>query len=256
MPGQVVLITGANNGIGLALTKALLADGYRVAAFDLSGEKLAGLTDQYTMNLRFYICDVTDADRVQAAVASVIAEWKEIDILVNNACLAFFCPYEDKPLADTRREFEVNYFGYLHTIDAVLPHMKSKRKGIIHNFSSSVGISGFPGIYGYVSTKGAIEGLTRTLSIEFQRYGITVNLVHPPLTRTKSAAPLGIPEQFMADPNDVGRKLAKKIGSTKSIVTPDIAASFGVFIARHFPEAMGRFLGARTEAAREHAGRG
>jgi len=86
--------------------------------------------------------------------------------------------------------------------------------------SSGVSITGFPGIYGYASTKGAIEALTKTSSLELDRYNICVNIVHPPLTNTKSA-PLGIPTQAMADPTDVGRKLAKKILSTKPVIIPD-----------------------------------
>ena len=240
---RVVIITGANNGIGLGLAKALSAGGDHVACFDLSGENLA--------DLKFIKCDVSDQAQVEASVADVIAEWGRIDILVNNACVAIFSPFEEKQLADTRREFEVNYFGYINLIRAVLPAMKLQHGGIIHNFSSTVGTSGFAGIYGYSSTKGAIEALSRTLAIEFAPHGITVNIVHPPLTRTKSSTPLGVPPQFMADPADVGRKLAKKIGSTKPVITPGASESIGVFVSKLFPEMMGRFLSARATAARE-----
>ncbi|OFW63315.1 MAG: short-chain dehydrogenase [Actinobacteria bacterium RBG_13_63_9] len=245
MPKEVVILTGANNGIGLGLAKALAAHGFRLACLDLSGENLSGL--------RFFMCDVADPAQVEAAVIAVVAEWGRVDILVNNACLAIFAPFEEKSIADTRREFEVNYFGYVNLISAVLPHMKAQGSGIIHNFSSTVGTSGFAGIYGYASTKGAIEALTRTLAIEFAPYGIAVNIVHPPLTRTKSSAPLGVPAKFMADPSVVGRKLAKRIRSTKAVVTPGLAESLGVFMTKLIPEAMGKFLSARAAAAREAA---
>ncbi len=253
MTTPVVIITGANNGIGFHMTKSLLENQLRVAGLDLSGENLSALQDSYPDLLRFYQCDVTDETQVNAAVASVIQEWGRIDILVNNACLAIFSPFEQKSLDDTRKEFEVNYFGYLHMIKAVLPHMKAQGQGIIHNVSSGVGITGFPGIYGYASTKGAIEALTRTLALEFEPYGINVNLVHPPLTHTKSAAPLGIPPQMMADPADVGRKLVKRIQSTKATVTPDFQTVLGLFANRHFPEAMGKLLAKMTRRARKDA---
>lgn len=245
MPGDVVVITGANSGIGLALARSLQSPGFRVAALDLSGENLAGI--------KFLACDVTDRAQVQASVADILAAWGQIDILVNNACLALFAPFEAKSVEDTRREFEVNYFGYINLISAVLPHMKSRRRGIIHNVSSTVGVCGFPGISGYASTKGAIEALTRTLAIELAPYGITVNLVHPPLTRTPSSAPLGVPMRFMADPAVVGRKLARKIGSTKAVITPGLAESIGVFMTRLIPTAMGRFLSARAAVAQRKA---
>src|SRR3974377_717117 len=101
MPNEVILVTGANNGIGLGLVRALAEDGYRVGAFDLSGENLAGL--------RFHACDVTQAPRVVACVGAVLAEWGRIDVLVNNACLAIFLPFEERSLAGTARGLEVNY---------------------------------------------------------------------------------------------------------------------------------------------------
>lgn len=242
---RVIIVTGANNGIGLGLAEALAAGGDQVACFDLSGENLSGH--------KFVRCDVTEPTQVEASIAGVIADWGRVDILVNNACLAIFAPFEEKPLSDTRREFEVNYFGYVNMIRAVLPFMKAQHGGVIHNVSSTVGTSGFAGIYGYSSTKGAIEALSRTLAIEFAPYGITVNIVYPPLTRTKSSSPLGVPAQFMADPAEVGRKLAKKIGSKGAVVTPGIAESLGVLSSKLAPEAMGKFLSARAAAAREAA---
>jgi NAD(P)-dependent dehydrogenase (short-subunit alcohol dehydrogenase family) len=241
---DVVVITGANDGIGLGLARALAAEGCRVACLDLSGENLS--------DLWFRPCDVTDPAQVEAAITAVIAQWGQIDVLVNNACVAVLARFEEKALGATRREFEVNYFGYVNLIRAVLPHMKTRRRGVIHNVSSAVGISGFPGLYGYASTKGAIEALTRTLAIELAPAGIAVNLVHPPLTRTKSSAPLGLPSRFMADPVTVGRKLAKRIGSKKAVITPGPAEAIAVFVARLIPGAMGRFLSARAEAARHN----
>ena len=249
MDKQVVVITGANNGIGLGITKTLLARQFYVAALDLSGENLAELSVGQADRLRFYDCDVTDRDKVRSTVDAVVQEWGQVDILVNDACLAIFSPFEQKSLADTHKEFEVNYFGYIHLIQAVLPHMKAQGHGIIHNFSSGVGLTGFPGIYGYASTKGAIEALTRTLAIEFEPYGITVNLIHPPLTQTKSSAPLGIPGQMMGDPQMVGRKIGQKIGSTKAVITPDLGTALGIFTNRHFPGAMGRLFASMTKRA-------
>lgn len=245
MPDDVVVITGANSGIGLALARSLHSAGFRVAGLDLSGDNLTGI--------KYLQCDVTDATQVRAAVAAVVAAWGRIDVLVNNACLAIFAPFETKGIEETRREFEVNYFGYVNTIAAVLPHMKARRHGVIHNVSSTVGVSGFPGIYGYASTKGAIEALTRTLAIELAPYGVAVNLVHPPLTRTPSSAPLGIPAQLMADPATVGRKLAKRIGSRKPVITPGVSEAIGVLLTRVIPATMGKFLGARAAAARGKA---
>ena len=250
MEEPVVIITGANNGIGFHMTRDLLKNQHCVAGFDLSGENLDSLMAEYPDRLRFYPCDVADHTQVESAVEQVIGEWGRIDILVNNAALAIFAPFEEKSPEDTRREFEVNYFGYLHTIRAVLPHMKAQGQGIIHNFGSGVGITGFPGIYGYVSTKGAIESLTRTLALEFEPFGIHVTLMHPPLTRTQSSAPLGIPPQMMADPEQVGRQLARQIRSIRPVITSGLQSSIGLWMMRLFPTGMGRLLSRAALRAR------
>jgi NAD(P)-dependent dehydrogenase (short-subunit alcohol dehydrogenase family) len=140
---------------------------------------------------------------------------------------------------------------YARMIKAVLPYMKSQERGIIHNVSSGVGITGFPGIYGYASTKGAIEALTLTLAFEFEKYGISVNTIHPPLTNTKSASQLGIPTQVMADAAKVGQQLAGKILSTTPVVTPNLQTRLYLYLSRRFPGFIGRFIGKMTEKERE-----
>lgn len=246
MNNKVILITGANNGIGLVMTKTLLADRYRVAALDLSTENLASLGAEYPNQLTVQVCDVSNEDQVRAAVEAVIQKWGQINILVNNAALAIFKRFEERTLDETRREFEVNYFGYVNVIAAVLPHMKT-RGGIIHNMSSGVGITGFARLPGYTSTKGAIESLTRTLAIELAPYGIHVNVMHPPLTNTKSASPLGLPPQALADPALVGRNLAKKIESTKPIIASDLQTAIYLFFAYRYPLFFGRLFSKLSE---------
>ena len=251
MKRKVVFVSGAGNGIGLSMVAALLERGYRVAALDLDLNSLSALQAGYQESLLIFGCDLTDASGVAEAVSETVSCWGGIDILVNNACLAVFGSFEVKAVSDTRREFEVNYFGCLNLIRAVLPCMKKAGSGIIHNVSSGVGLTGFPGIYGYASTKGALESLTRTLALELAPSGITVNLVHPPLTGTRSSAPLGIPAQAMDTPERVGRRLAARIESKKAVITPDPVTGLGLFFSRHFPGPMGRMLAGLAAKARK-----
>jgi len=191
-----IIITGASNGIGLAITQALLEMGDHVSGLDLTLENL----DQAAPNLLPVVCDVTDLKRVRSVVDKVVQTWGGVDILINNACLAQFKPSIERSLEDIRGEFEINYFGYLNLINAVLPAMYKQRRGVIHNVSSGVGFTGMLGMTGYTSTKGAIESLTRTLALELADDGIIVNVMHPPLTRTKSASGFDVPLEMMADP--------------------------------------------------------
>jgi NAD(P)-dependent dehydrogenase (short-subunit alcohol dehydrogenase family) len=177
-------------------------------------------------------------------------QWGRVDVLINNACLALFIPFEERCLDDIRREFEVNYFGYLNMIRAVLPVMKKQGRGVVHNFSSGVGYTGIPGMTGYTSTKGAIESLTRTLALEYASRGIVFNVMHPPLTRTKSSSGLGVPPEMMADPEVVGRKLARRVGKTAPVLTPDLGNGFQLWVSYHFRVQMGKLLAMMTERAK------
>jgi len=247
MKNIVIIITGANNGIGYAITQTLLESDYQVAALDIGVDNLNEIKASFPDQLLVFKCDVSDRQQVEKAVSSVIDQWDHVDVLVNNACLALFKAFEDRSIEETRQEFEVNYFGYLHTIYAVLPYMKAQSQGIIHNLSSGVGLTGFPGICGYASTKGAIESLTRTLALEFEMHGISVNLMHPPLTNTRSASPLGVPAEVMDDPMRVGKNLARQILSKKPVITPDFRTAAYLFFAYRFPVAVGRIFAKLAE---------
>lgn len=247
---RIIAITGANNGIGFALTQSLLGMGDRVAALDLETDNLG----QTHPNLFPLQCDVTNPQQIQIAIDEVVRKWERIDILINNACIALFLPFEERSLDDIRREFEVNYFGYLNMIRAVLPVMKTQGYGVVHNFSSGVGYTGIPNLTGYTSTKGAIESLTRTLALEYASQGIVFNVMHPPLTRTKSASGLGIPLEMMADPEIVGRKLAKQVGRASPVLTPDFSNALQLWFSYHFRVPMGKLLAMMTERAKKDKG--
>jgi NAD(P)-dependent dehydrogenase (short-subunit alcohol dehydrogenase family) len=244
---RTIIISGANNGIGLAMTRALLKMGDRVAALDLS---VSHLKPAESVLLPF-VCDVTNPKRVQAVVDEVVAQWGGVDVLVNDACLALFSPFEKRPMDDIRREFEVNYYGYLNLIRAVLPVMRKQGHGVVHNMSSGVGFTGMPGMIGYTSTKGAIESMTRTLALEYASQGIVFNVMHPPLTRTKSAAPFGVPDAMMADPEVVGRGLAKQVGKTGAVLAPGISNRIQLWVSYHFRVSMGKLLTRMAERARQ-----
>ncbi len=251
---RIIIITGANNGIGLGLVRALAARNEHVACFDLNGGSLRHLEALFPETVRFYACDVTDPTQVKESVARAAKDFGPPDVLINNACITVYRPFDRTRIAEIRREFEVNYFGYLNMIGAVLPGMKARGSGLIYNVSSGVGLTGYPGLSGYTSTKGAIESFSRTLRMELEPYGISVSILHPPLTKTDSAQPLGIPPEMMADPEMVGAQLARKIGSRKAVLAADLATGLGLSLMRLFPEVMGGFLArmaARSRARTE-----
>ncbi len=232
---RVVVITGANDGIGHHLLRSLVGRGYRVAGLDVEGTNLESIVDDYPDRVRCLECDVTETADVERAVETVLSDWNRIDILVNNAAVLTFAPFENHTIADTRREFEVNYFGTLRLIHAVLPHMRERNAGIIHTMSSGAGLVGHPGLTGYASTKGAIESLVRSLRLELRHEDVACTVMHPPLTNTRSARELGYPAALLSDPADVGRNLADKIESTERVIVADWKTKLGLFLSRRFP---------------------
>ena len=238
--GRVVVVTGANEGLGYHLLLALLEDGYRVAGLDVEGSQLRPLQERHPDRVRFCDCDVTDDGEVDAAVDGVLDRWDRIDVLVNNAAVFEFAPFDEQTIDDTRREFEVNYFGYVRTLRAVLPHMRARDEGIVHNVSSGAGLVGHPGLSGYASTKGAIEALVRSLRLELQHENVWCTLMHPPLMNSRSAAEIGYPAYLLSDPADVGHKLAGKIESTDPVIVADWQTKAGIYLSRRFPSLVRR----------------
>lgn len=232
---RTVVFTGANEGIGYHMLTSLLEDGYHVAGFDVEREHIESLRETYPERLLFFDCDVTVDDDVQRAISDVVDHWGQIDILVNNAAVFTFAPFEEQTLTDTRREFKVNYFGYVRMIRAVLPHMRNRGDGIIHNMSSGAGLVGHPGLSGYASTKGAIEALVRSLRLELQHENVACTVMHPPLSNTRSAATIGYSESLLNDPADVGQKLARKIESTRPVITTDWKTKIGLSLSQRVP---------------------
>lgn len=233
--GRVVVLTGVNQGIGYHMLRTLVGDGYRVAGLDIDVDDVRAVRDTSPDDVRLYECDVSDADDVDAAVSDVIDQWERIDILVNNAAVAEFAPFGEQTVADTRREFETNFFGYLRTIRAVLPHMQARGDGIIHNVGSGTGDVGHPGLSGYAATKGAIKAMTRSLALELRHTDISCTLMVPPTTDTRMSADLGSPAWMRARPEDVGRRLANRIESTGPVITPDRQTAIGLYLVRRFP---------------------
>jgi NAD(P)-dependent dehydrogenase (short-subunit alcohol dehydrogenase family) len=246
----VAIVTGAGQGIGFYTAKALAEGGWQVAGIDIVIDQLAALEPKSEGRLLAIRADVTDDVQIAAAITAVMDRWGRVDVLLNNAALAVFRSFEEKSIAEMERELEVNLIGYARMIKAVLPIMRAQGSGRILNVGSGVGITGYPGLTGYSSSKGAIEAFTRTLALELKPHNIAVALVHPPLTNTASAAPMGLPAQVMADPAVVGRKLAGRLMSSRATITPDVASRAGVFLMRLLPNAFGRFLSGRAAQAR------
>jgi NAD(P)-dependent dehydrogenase (short-subunit alcohol dehydrogenase family) len=177
-------ITGASRGFGLDITKAVLASGDRVVA--TVRNQAAELAAQFHNNNNLYVVtmDVTNQEQVNAATQQAIDHFGRIDVLVNNAGYGLLSGIEEATDTEVKRNYEVNVFGTLNVIRAVLPFMRKERSGHVINISSVGGLGAYVGWGLYGSTKFAIEGITEALAMELAPLGIHATVVAPGFFRT------------------------------------------------------------------------
>jgi len=250
-----IIITGANQGIGYNMLKQLLADGCQVSVLDLEIDQLEELQKNYKDSLLPIRCDVKDATAITEAVKMSVDKFGGIDIAVHNACRCTFEPMEETDYSVYQDVFNVNYFGALRLTKAVTPYMVKAGKGKIIFTSSGVGVMGFANISPYASSKGAIESLAKCMDIEYQDKGITFHIFHPPLTWTKSASPLPVPKEFMADPVKVGTGLAKNIDKKNFIICHSFGQKVLTIGCYLFTIKVGKLMCSRMQNIKRDPGR-
>lgn len=182
---KTLLITGASSGIGRAAARRFQAEGWNVIATMRSPEhetELTALDGVLVTRL-----DVLDMASIAAAVDAGLHRFGRIDALLNNAGYGAYGPLEATPLDKARRQFDVNVMGVLATTQAVLPHMRQHRSGVIVNVSSIGGKITFPLGTLYHGTKFAVEGLSEALHYELLPLGIRVRIVEPGMVKTDFA---------------------------------------------------------------------
>ena len=179
--GRHVVITGGSSGIGRALAALLTASGADVSVLALDDADLASVAiDPALAGVAAVPVDVTDVDAVEAAVAQAVARHGPVRSLMTCAGVTRPGHAFDLPLAEYRREMEINYFGTLHAVRAVAPAMIAAGEGTITCISSAAGLLGVFGYAAYAPTKFAVRGLCETLRQELRPHGVSVTAVYPP----------------------------------------------------------------------------
>lgn len=176
MSESVALVTGASSGIGKATALRLATLGFTVYAAARRVERMSDLADH---GIRVESLDVTDDGSMVAVVEKIVSEQGRIDVLVNNAGYGSYGAVEDVPIAEARRQFDVNVFGLARLTQLVLPHMRAQRDGYIVNISSMGGKIWEPLGGWYHAAKFAVEGLSDCLRAEVAEFGIKVVVVEP-----------------------------------------------------------------------------
>lgn len=178
------LITGVSSGFGRAFAQAALEKGHRVVGTVRNAEAAAlfeSLAPGRTTAVRL---DVTDIEAIGPAVAGIEETIGSVDVLINNAGYGHEGTLEESPIEEMRRQFEVNVFGAVGMMKAVLPFMRRRRAGHIINITSMGGFITMPGIAYYCGSKFALEGISEVLAKEVKAFGIAVTAVAPGSFRT------------------------------------------------------------------------
>ncbi|MDP9585011.1 UNVERIFIED_ORG: NAD(P)-dependent dehydrogenase (short-subunit alcohol dehydrogenase family) [Burkholderia contaminans] len=179
-----MLITGVSSGFGRALAQEALAAGHTVVGTvrsEAARQAFEALSPQAAIGR---VLDVTDFERIDGVVADIEASVGPIDVLVNNAGYGHEGILEESPLSEMRQQFDVNVFGAVAMMKAVVPFMRERRRGRILNITSMGGHITMPGIAYYCGSKFALEGISETLGQELEPFGIAVTAVAPGSFRT------------------------------------------------------------------------
>jgi len=226
---KTAVVTGGASGIGRAVAERLRKDGLQVAVIDLSPSD-----DGFG-----HIADVTDRAQVDCAVAAIREKFGPILVLVNAAGVEGFQKFLKMTFPEWSRVIDVNLNGVFHTIQAVLPDMVEAGWGRIVNISSSSTHSGQPFMAHYVAAKSAVNGLTKSLALEYGPAGITVNAVPPgfidtPMLRSAESRHLlgGTVEDH------INRTPVRRVGRPE-----DIAAACAFFASDEAGYTTGQILG-------------
>ncbi|MEM4987032.1 oxidoreductase [Collimonas sp. H4R21] len=178
------LITGVSSGFGRAFALAALAAGHTVMGTVRNESAKKDFEDLAIGRAIAVVLDVTDFSAIDAKVAEMTEKIGPINVLVNNAGYGHEGTLEESPLEEMRRQFDVNVFGAVAMIKAVLPSMRERRSGHIINITSMGGFITMPGIAYYCGSKFALEGISETLAKEVAGFGVKVTAVAPGSFRT------------------------------------------------------------------------
>lgn len=230
-----VLVTGAASGLGLALTRQFVRRGARVLATDLTAERPASLDDAPSVTYR--PLDVREDDDWAAAYAWIEAQWRGIDVVVNNAGVAAGGRIELTSMDQWQWIVDINLFGVVRGCRTFTPMLKRQRRGHLVNVASAAGLVHPARMSEYNTVKAGVVALSETLRYELQPYGVDVSVACPTFFRTNLAASL---RGHDPDSRKSAQRLIEQSGVSADTIASRVLA--GVDARRHviLPDRAGR----------------
>ncbi len=229
LEGKRALVTGSTSGIGLAIARALHAEGAQIVLNGFGDEnEIAKLCEE--LGATHSGADLTKAEQIDAMMAGAGG----IDILVNNAGTQHVAPVEEFPVDKWNLIIALNLSSAFHTARLAVPHMKERGWGRIINTASAHSLTASPFKSAYVAAKHGIAGLTKTLALELAEHGITANCISPGYVWTplvENQIPDTMKARGMSREEVIDKVLLSK-QPTKKFVQPEDVGAMAVFLCR------------------------
>jgi 3-hydroxybutyrate dehydrogenase len=237
LKGKSALVTGSTSGIGLAIARAMAAQGANVTINgfgDAAGieKERSGIEKEFGVKAIYSAADMTKPAEIADMVKTAEKTFGSLDVLVNNAGIQFVSPIEDFPIEKWDQIIAINLSAAFHAIRAAVPGMKSRKWGRIISTASAHSLVASPFKAAYVTAKHGLAGLTKTVALELATFGVTCNCISPgyvwtPLVEKQipdTAKARGITEE------EVKRDVILAAQPTKEFITVDEIASLAVYL--------------------------
>src|SRR5262249_21102261 len=217
---QVAVITGASSGIGWALAKTLAEQGARVGLVARRLDKLEALADEIRKaggTAAFAAADVVDREATLKAIRGLGQGLGPIDLLIANAGVGAPTLLNPVSIEQVERMFQVNVFGVIYSVEAVLPQMLERGRGHIAAMSSLAGYKGLPGESAYCASKTAVMTYMEGLRIQLRRHNVAVTTVCPGFVQTPMTDPFEFKMPFVMDAERAARKVVKALARRRKV---------------------------------------
>lgn len=237
LTNRTAVVTGSTSGIGLAIARALAAEGANVVingfgdAAQIEKER-AGIEADFKVKALYDAADMSKPAEIAAMIANAEKTFGGVDILVNNAGIQFVSPVEDFPIEKWDQVIAINLSSAFHTIRAAVPGMKARKWGRIIQTASAHSLVASPFKSAYVSAKHGIAGLTKTVALEVAEHGITCNCISPGYVWTPLVE-RQIPDTMKArnmTKEQVMKDVLLAAQPTKEFVTVDQVAALALYL--------------------------
>ncbi|MFJ8065690.1 glucose 1-dehydrogenase [Psychrobacillus sp. NPDC096426] len=225
LDGKVAIITGGAGGQGTTHARLFVNEGAKVVITDINVEAGEALARELGESVKFIKHDVSNESEWENVVSKTESTFGPVDILVNNAGIAPIEPLETLSVEHYQKVMNINELSVFLGMKNVLPSMKKTKNGSIINISSTAGLAGEKSSGGgaYVASKFAVRGLTKAAALEFAKYGIRVNSVHP--------GPIRTPMIMQEDTREIVEQMVVKITPLKRIAEPEEVSKMILFLA-------------------------